>query len=252
MSEAAENGNWDEDFAPKSESTQSSDDQRRVDWMKFEKPGEYRVRLAGNFVKFYRWWSPFTTRLITHLSYKDEDPAWNAGFWPRKTFAIHVIDRGDTDAEHETGKLKILEKGSSIFEAFASYKRINKVNPAGKSGTDFVIEVEWPDGNKRQANYKVTPVMQVSEWTEKEVAMIKEEHVNLKKIYAPSPIEKIKEAWDGLPDDAKIPPKRDGDKTVTSETTPAPAAPTPTPPVETVSVSDDDDLFGDNDESTGF
>jgi hypothetical protein len=257
MSEIAENGNWDEDFqTPEQKSEGNSEDQKRVPWMKFEKPGEYRVRLCGNFVRFHRWWSPFTTRIITHLSYKDEDPAWNSGFWPRKTFAIHVIDRNDTDEANPTGKLKILEKGSSIFEAFANYKRINKTNPAGKVGPDFVIEVEWPNGNKRQANYKVTPVMQISEWTEAEVAMIKAEHADLKKIYAPTPLEKIKEAWDALPDDAKIPPKRDGEqsKSVPSETAPAaPTAPSvPTPPVETVNVSDDDDLFGDNDDSTGF
>jgi hypothetical protein len=227
MSEIAENGNWDEDFAPKEQkSNENSEDQKRVPWM-------------------HRWWSPFTTRIITHLSYKDEDPAWNAGFWPRKTFAIHVIDRAD-------GQLKILEKGQSIFGAFADFKATNNINPAGKSGHDFVIKVEWPGGNKRQAKYTVSPVISPSPWTEEEVAMIKEQHADLKKIYAPTPLEKIKEAWDALPEDAKIPPKREGEesKSVPSEKAPAPA-PAPAP-VETVAVNDDDDLFGDNDDSTGF
>jgi len=252
MSEAAEQGSWDEDFSnEKTNSDSNNSDGPKAEWLKFDKPGQYKIRLAGTFVKFYRWWSPFTTRLITHLSYKDEDPAWNAGFWPRKTFAIHVIDRSDTDAEHPTGKLKILEKGSSIFEAFADYKRINGINPAGKEGPDFVIEVEWPKGNKRNANYKVTALAKASEWTPEEVAMVKTEHVDLKKMYAPSPLEKIVEAWDALPDDAKIPPKRDGDKSVNSEKAPAQAASTPAPQ-ETVSVSEDDDLFGDTDDTTGF
>jgi hypothetical protein len=260
MSEITENGNWDDDFAPKDstpKNTEGSDDQRKVPWLKFEKPGEYRIRLCGNFVRFHRWWSPFTTRVITHLSYKDEDPAWNAGFWPRKTFAIHVIDRNDKDADHPTGKLKILEKGASVFEAFANYKRINKVNPAGKQGPDFVIEVEWPKGNKRNATYKVTPVMKISEWTEKEVEMIKNEHADLKKIYAPTPLDKIKEAWDALPEDAKIPPKREGEekgKFVPSERSAPSSKPAQTKaPVETVSVAEEDDLFGGDDEdSTGF
>lgn len=253
MSEDAEQGNWDEDFQSPEQKAErnNSEERRKLDWIKFDKPGTYRIRLVGNFVRFHRWWSPFTTRVITHLSYKDEDPAWNAGFWPRKTFAIHVIDRKDTDSEHPTGKLKILEKGASIFEVFANYKRINSANPAGKSGPDFVIEVEWPKGNKRQATYKVTAVNSISEWTKEEVEMVKNEHVELKKIYAPTPLEKIKELWDALPDDSKIPPKReeDGEKKVHSA--PAPEM-KEKPPVETVSVSDDDDLFGDNDDSTGF
>jgi len=253
MSEIAESGNWDEDFkTPEQKNENNNEDQKKVPWMLFDKPGEYRVRLCGNFVRFYRWWSPFTTRLISHLSYKDQDIAWNSGFYPRKTFAIHIIDRNDTSEEYPTGKLKILEKGSSIFEAFANYKRINKINPAGKSGPDFVIEVEWPGGNKRQANYKVTPVMRISEWTEQEVEMIRTEHADLKKIYAPTPLEKINEAWEALPDDAKIPPKQDEGKgkSVPSEKAQAPRP--SAPPVETVSVTDDDDLFGDTDDSTGF
>ena len=266
MSESAEQGNWDEDFVQDNENKNSNSnsdkgDGPRAEWMKFDKPGSYQVRLCGTFVKFHRWWSPFTTRLITHLSYKDEDPAWNAGHWPRKTYAIHVIDRKDTDEEHPTGKLKILEKGSSIFEVFANYKRINGVNPAGKSGPDFIVDVKWPGGNKRQATYTVTPMMKVTEWTEKEVAMIKSEHIDLKKMYAPSPLEKIQEAWDALPDDAKIPPKRDekggGDSGYSSKTSqssrPAqPSRPEPTEPTETLNISDDDDLFGDTDDSTGF
>jgi hypothetical protein len=248
-----DNGSWDEDFKTKEQIAGEAAESKRLDWIRFDKPGEYRVRLCGNFVRFYRWWSPFATRLITHLSYKDEDPAWNAGFWPRKTFAIHVIDRGDVDDQHPTGKLKLLEKGASIFEAFANYNRINKVNPASQAGPDFVIEVEWPNGNKRQANYKVTPVMQVSEWTDQEIEMIKSDHADLKKIYAPSPLEDIKSAWDMLPDDAKIPPKRDGDgysddTTKVAQASTKTTSPEPTPEIkEAKTASSDDDLFGDDD-----
>jgi hypothetical protein len=255
MSEAtdiAENGNWDDDFGNEKQTTTTTD-QKRVPWMKFDQPGEYQIRLCGNYVKFHRWWSPFTTRLITHLSYKNEDPAWNAGFWPRKTFAIHVIDRNDTDEEHPTGKLKILEKGSSIFEVFADYKRINKINPAGQKGPDFVVTVKWPGGKKRNADYSVTPMAAINEWTPEEVAMIKEEHAELKKIYAPSALEKIKEEWAKLPEDAKIPPERD-DKGYTKQATaqaPAPATPAPAPIQEAPALATaDDDLFGDDNAET--
>jgi hypothetical protein len=255
MSEEAEgitaaNGNWDEDFkkAPATTSNSNDSDQKRLDWIKFDGPGEYPIRLCGNFVKFYRWWSPFTTRIITHLSYKDDDPAWNSGFWPRKTFAIHVIDRSDTDEQHPTGKLKILEKGNSIFEAFSRYSRICKVNPASEEGPDFVVTVEWPKGDKRKAKYTVDYLPSPSPWTPQEMEMIKAEHVQLKKIYAPTPLEKIKEEWEKLPDSAKVPPVRDGGngKVVESETAPVTST-QEAPPVEAVSVSDDDDLFGDND-----
>jgi len=253
MSEFAENGNWDEDFKGPEEKNSNggnNEGQRKLDWMKFPEKGEYRVRLCGKFVRFHRWWSPFTSRVITHISYKDQDPAWNAGFWPRKTFAIHVIDRNDVDAEHPTGKLKILEKGSSIFEAFANFKRINKIDPAGKQGPDFVITVNWPGNNKRAATYTVTATQGAAEWTQQELEMVKRDHADLKKIYAPTPLEKIVELWDALPEDAKVPPKSE-EKNVSSETsTPAPPM-QETPPVETVAVDDADDLFGDDD-STGF
>ena len=251
--EIAETGNWDDDFGQKPPTaTEASTDQKRVPWMKFDQPGEYQIRLCGNYVKFHRWWSPFTTRLISHLSYKDEDPAWNAGFWPRKTFAIHVIDRKDTDEEHPTGKLKILEKGSSIFQVFADYMRINKINPAGQRGPDFVITVKWPGGVKRNADYSVTPMAAINEWTPGEVAMIKEEHAELKKIYAPSPLDKIKEEWAKLPEDAKIPPKRDDDKGSKKQATAqAPAAKAPAPIQEAPALETaDDDLWGSGDAET--
>jgi hypothetical protein len=241
-------GDWDTDFQkPEEKSDNTNNERKGLPWMKFDKPGEYRVRLVGKFVKFHRWWSPFTTRIITHISFKDKDKAWLAGHWPRKTFAIHVIDRSDTSGG-ETGTLKILEKGNSVFEAFSNYNRINNINPSTKQGPDFVIEVEWPNGNKRQAKYKVTACAVASPWTQEEMEMIKEGHADLKKIYAPTPLEDINAAWDALPEDAKVPPKRDGQKSVPSEKVQQPAP----VPVETVSVSDEDDLFGDNDDSTGF
>jgi len=150
--------------------------------------------------------------------------------------------------------LKILEKGSSIFERFANYKRINDVDPASKDGPEFVITVTWPGGNKRRAEYSVEARNRPAPWTKEEVAMIKKEHVTLQKLYAPTPLEKIQELWDALPDEAKIPPKRDDDEDEGSSPSPAPA-PTPikeTPPKEVVPTTDDDDLFGDDDDSTGF
>jgi|SaaInlV_165m_DNA_1040744.scaffolds.fasta_scaffold54432_1 hypothetical protein len=256
MSELTASGDWDSDFEKKKEFDNSNEEgaQKRLPWMKFEQKGQYQVRLIGKFVKFHRWWSPFITRIITHLSYKDQDKAWNSGFWPRQTFAIHIFDRGDVTPECPTGTLKILEKGSSVFEAFSSWKKVNGENPAGKGGHDFVINVDWPGSEKRQAKYTVVSMAKPSPFTEGEINYFKANHADLTKVYGPTPLEEINAAWDALPDDAKVPPVREGDKkrTVASATvTVAPVATTPIPE-ETVNVSDDQDLFGDSNDSTGF
>lgn len=248
MSETnVEYGNWDDDFRGQEDQQASSGgegDSKKISWMKFEKPGKYRIRLVGNYVKFYRWWSPFTKRLITHISYKDKDKAWLAGHWPRKTFAIHVIDRSDTDEQHPTGKLKIFEKSSAIFQVFADYKIANDINPVGKEAPDFEIKVEWPNGNKRQAKYTVTPLAKITKWTEQEEAMIRDEHVDLKKMYAPSPLEKINEEWDNLPEEAKVPPKKE-----TSQAPKQASKPIAEPSVD----SNEDPLFEDENEgATAF
>ena len=93
-----------------------------------------------------------------------------------------------------------------------------------------------------------------SPFTEGEINYFKANHADLTKVYGPTPLEEINAAWDALPDDAKVPPVREGDKkrTVASATvTVAPVATTPIPE-ETVNVSDDQDLFGDSNDSTGF
>lgn len=197
----ANQGSWDSDF-PKDDKNKGGDNNNRIPFMKFDGPGDYTIRLVGNHVKFRRHWQPFTGRIITHDDYKNEDPAWQAGFYPREAFAIHVIDRAD-------GQLKILEKGRSLFKQFARYKAVNDVNPAGNEGTDWVITVEWPGGNKRQAKYSATAKTAPSPFTDSEKEMIKESKAPLKVIYSSTPLDKIKEAWDALPDEAKVAPKKE-------------------------------------------
>lgn len=193
----ADVGSWDTDFPADKEKTNNDYNEKRLPFMKFEKPGDYTIRLVGNHVKFHRHWAPFKNRVISHIDYKDEDPAWQAGFYPRETFAIHIIDRQD-------GELKILEKGRSLFKQFARYKIVNDVNPAGKEGPDWVITVEWPNGNKRQAKYSATAKAKPSPFTEEEIEMIKENKVPLKDIYQTTPLEKIQELWDEIPEEAKV------------------------------------------------
>lgn len=236
----AEVGSWENDFP--ANGGNNTGDRKKIDWMKFPKPGDYPVRLIGKYVKFLRHWEPFTDRVVTHPDYKDEDPAWKAGFYPRKTFAVHVIDRSD-------GTLKILEKGASIFKNFSRFKTVNDVDPGGKDAPNFVITVEWPGGNKNAAKYTVMAQNKASPLTDAEKEMVRDNKAPLTKIYAATPLEKIKELWASVPDKNKVPKKRDdkekGDSRSSAPEThvdePAPEEKMDTAPAE------DEDLFGDSD-----
>lgn len=231
----AVDGNWDEDFKERKASSDSQSGDSQNKYMKLSEEGNYKVRLVGPHVKFYRHWSPI--RGITHYDYKSNDPAWQAGFYPSKRFAINVIDRSD-------GQLKILEKGSQIFKVFADYKGLFDKNPAGKAGPDFNIKVEIPGGNKRQTTYTVTH-LDSAPFTEEEVAMIKENMFDLAKLYKSTPLEKLQEQWDALSDEEKVAPERDADN---KKIEPKSEAQAPAPAKENMAdaPANDDDLFGDD------
>jgi len=240
MVNKAEKGNWDEDFPTEEES--KSTERRKAKFMQFKGAGKYTVRLVGNHVKFLRHWSPFESkdRVITNASYKGDDPAWQAGFYPRKTFAIHVIDRAD-------GELKILEKGNQIFKEFARYKAINDINPAGKTGPDFVISVEIPNGEKRQTKYAVTAKAQSAPFTPEELEMIKANVYPLPDIYQSLPLQRIQELWDALPAEKKIPPKKEKEEEEDTDTKGSATSVSQEVPSEKgEQPSTDDDLFADD------
>jgi hypothetical protein len=234
-------GDWDNDFPADEQKGSKQQDRKSLPFMKFEKPGDYTIRLVGAHVKFRRHWKPFSDRIISHDTYEGKDPAWNAGFFPRETFAIHVIDRAD-------GKLKILEKGRSLFKQFARYKIVNETNPADKVGPDWVITVEWPKGNKRQAKYSAVAKSKTNELSKEEIEMFKADKIPLNELYAATPLAKIQELWDALPDEAKIPQKKEDDdseegvkheKVEKTESKPK--------VIEEQIVAESDDLFGDDD-----
>lgn len=246
---------WDRDFPTDEEKAARRQQNQRpkVEWMKFPKPGAYNVRLIGPAVKFLRYKAPFgQARVITHPSYKDKDPAWKAGFFPRDTYAIHVIDRADP------GKLKILEKGNSIFKAFQAFRKREDINPAGADAPDFEISVEWPNGNKLQAKYTVQPKMKMSPLTAEERALWDSSKVKLDDLYKSTPLEKIVEAWEALPEEDRIPPKKeeygkqDGKHDAKTESRPAPK--TANKIVEPIAPPPEsgDDLFGQEENDDSF
>lgn len=250
-------GDWEKDFAKKEGETTGKKqyNDKKIEWMKFDKPGKYKVRLVGKYVKYLKHYKPFGkgVRIISHPDYKKQDPAWLAGFYPGDTFAIHIIDRAD-------GKLKILDKGKKLFECFFDYGTANNVDPAGKDAPNFDIKVEWPNGNKNRAKYSAVPAGPACPLTEEEKVMVKANHVNLGQIYRATALDKIKEAWEAVPEQYRKPIREDDDGNPV--TTPAKATATatkvPAPVIEesmTKAPAEEDDLFGDNakkDESTDW
>ncbi len=214
MSNEEISGNWDEDFNSESNSKPEGEgDFRKVEYMDMSKPGSYKIRLVGSHVKIRKHWSPI--RATVRDDGKAIDPAWKAGFVPGRRFAINVIDKTNLD-KGETGSLKVLEKGATVFKAFAAYKAATGIDPAGKEGPDFVVTVTVPmkDGkpNKMKTEYSVIPVAPAP-FTEDEVKMLSKKQGGiglwpLKEIYKPATAEKLQELWDAVPDDKKIAPKK--------------------------------------------
>ena len=221
QSTSVKNGSWDEDFPKQTENKKDSSggDRKKAKYMDLSKPGRYLVRIVGNYVSYFRRWTPeVIENHTTHLEYKDKDPFWKAGFRTPKRFAIHVIDRAD-------GEIKILDKGPGIFEEFAKYKRLKGINPAGKDGPNFFIEVKIPMKNgkpdKKNTEYSVMPD-EKTPLTEAELEKLKAEKYPLQDIYKPDPIEKILDIWERTPEDKKIAPSRESkfksDKTEDKQT----------------------------------
>lgn len=238
----AQYGDWASDFNKEKGEGNGSKGKGRIEWMKFDKPGKYKVRLVGKYVKYLKHYKPFGkgVRIITHPSYKKEDPAWQAGFYPGDTFVIHIIDRTD-------GKLKLLDKGRKLFECFFDYGTANNINPAGPDAPNFEIKVEWPNGNKNRAKYSAVSSGGPAPLTPEEKELIKANHVELGTIYRATPLAKIKEAWEAVPEQYRT-PKRDDEEGEVAAPAAKTAAKVEAPPVIEESMgaapAEEDDLFG--------
>lgn len=190
-------GNWDEKF-----DNDFSDDSNTLSFMEFKKPGKYQVRFVGDYIKFMQHWNPpFSKPIRTHASYKDKDPAWIAGFFPKTQFAIHVIDRQDNT-------LKILQRSRTFLKHLMAFRDIEGILPTDEDeAPDFVITVEWPEGDKKRAEYSVTGKRKASPLTEAEKTMFEEKKIDLSKRFAPFRLSYIQEQWDSLPEDKKQSPQ---------------------------------------------
>ena len=278
----ADKGDWVDDFAPRKDGGgKGNDDRPKLEWMKFPEPGDYSVRFVGNPVKYLKHNDPpfpFKNRVITHGSYKENDPAWQAGFYPSPFLAIFVIDRKD-------GGIKILDKSKKFFKSVSDFKKNEDIDPGGREAPDFVITVEWPEGNKRRAKYSINNRMKPAPFSNEEIEKIrsicvpvemKDEDTGetvkvsrLQLVYRSTPLEKIIEAWEALPEESKIKKEWEGndaksdakaeskaDSKVVSKPAKAAVAEKPSTKsmeeeVTAASTEDDDsDLFGDDEDAS--
>jgi len=269
----AEKGEW-SDFSKDNQKPLATGTQfRKAEFMSMSQPGTYLIRLVGTHVKFRRHWQPYKAR--THDALRDKDPAWQAGFIPKKRYAINIIDKTGV-AEGQAGTLKVMEQGQTVFEAFHLYKETTGIDPAGKDGPNFAIKVDIPklpngDLDRLHTSYGVVPLApcpftdaekKILCQTDADGNIVKGENGKpasnlypLSKIFKPDTIEKMQELWDALPDNKKIAPKKEwGDKKASSQPTQAatPQQSEPTTegqiteePVSTVNASSDD-LFEDD------
>ena len=225
-SSKASKGNWDEDFNDddKTTSTSTQSDLPKTEYMNLSKPGKYVVRLVGSHVRCRKHFKPY--RITIQENEKDIDPAWQAGFYPSKRFAVNVIDRAD-------GKLKVLEKGPQVFKAFAAYKAATDIDPSGAEGPNFAITVKVPKGDNGEPNIMKTEysvvALEKAPLTDEDKKVVCKLDENgeivkddkgkpvsnlyqLRDIYKSTPAEKIQELWDALPDEKKVAPKKPWEK----------------------------------------
>jgi hypothetical protein len=249
----AAQGDWDKDFNTTDENS-GGDEKTKINYIDMSKPGNYRVRLVGPHVKCRKHFKPYTATVQD--GDKGIDPAWQAGWIPGKRNAINIIDKTGKKPG-EVGELKVLEKGQTVFSGFANYKSVFGIDPAGKDGPDFNINVKVPMGsdgkpNKLKTEYSVTHI-EKAPFTKEEIAMIKEKGLYpLPDIYRSTTAEKMQEMWDAIPEEKRKAPvfvKKD-DKGKVQENSTKNVEPEPEeenePITETITApSTDDDLFGD-------
>ena len=208
-------GNWDEDL--ESTNRKSDGSGNKTEYLNMSGGGNFQIRLVGHHIVCRKMFKPY--RATLHVDDKNTDPAWKAGFYPSKRYAINVIDRAD-------GKLKVLEKGPKVFDHFKNYKSATGIDPSGKEAPDFSIKVTVPKNANGQPDvlgtqYAVVP-LSPTPITAEEMQMIKDRGglYPLADIYKPTSVEKLQEMWDALPEERKIPPKKpwETDKAPTSPT----------------------------------
>ena len=233
---------WSKDFdefdEDKKASSKGNNNEHPIQWMAFKKSGKYQVRLVGNYVKYQQWWEPFGRGVIVSPDDRNEASPTKAGFYPSTRFAILVLDKGDLD-EDGVAKVKVLDKGPTVFTGFSEYYANNNINPAGKEGPDFIITVKNAGG--LNAKYTVSPIVKPAPLTKAEIAKIREVKENwpeLEDLKKAMPLEEIEKLWDALPEEKKVKQEVSKNESISTETTQAEDS-----AISEVEMDEEDDVF---------
>ena len=168
---------WDDipDNTPR-KSDQSSSKTEESLFMRFTS-GDNTIRLVGKPIVRDIAWLPNpevegkNLKFVVPKEYKGRIETM--GFDVRPNYIVCVFDRADTEAG--ITRLKILEKGVSVFQPFKTYfakrkdKDGNPIDPGGKLGPDWSIEAK---GTGRNTKYNIQP-LDASPWTSDEAKLLK-------------------------------------------------------------------------------
>ena len=176
---------WNSIGGTSSGSSNGSD--RPIPFLKFQKDYTHLIRPVGKAVEFYKFFinreGERAVPIIVDPENRDKasqvisehSGEENKG---QQKFAMFVIDRED-------GRIKVLEGGNSIFNAFAQWAKINQIHPGQNGGGDFSITVTgegYAGNNPRRYLAGCAKSCPVSE-DERKMIKEKEEFMKWSKIY---------------------------------------------------------------------
>jgi len=152
---------WDEETnANKTKKTNASG----VKWMKIRNGHKHVVRPVGKPVMFYRYTNKRDGRFCSIIVDDDMDNPIHQKYdiTPSMRFAMNVFDRED-------GELKVYEFPSVVYNFLKQVKKLSKVEPGGKDGSDMSI---YREVSGKKTDYELDTVEE-SPFTDKEKARVR-------------------------------------------------------------------------------
>jgi hypothetical protein len=138
--------------------------------------GRHQIRLVGKPYEVLLGWANGKKIVIPEKYIARLD---SLGIKARLHYVINVFDRNDT--KQGIYRTKLLEKGATIFANFKTYhdeivdESGKNINPGGKNGPDWVINVEVPTvkgkKDKRGTKYNIVPLASTP-FTAKEIEFL--------------------------------------------------------------------------------
>jgi len=127
--------------------------------------GKHKIRLVGKPHEMWLCWIN-KKKYVVPESYISR--LEHIGCKPRLHYAINVFDRADT--EKGLTRLKILEKGTQVFQHFSTYFNELEIDPGSAKGPDWRIIVDVPS-DKRQTTYNALALGETP-FTAKEIELL--------------------------------------------------------------------------------